>query len=182
MSCLHLHSSRSCRQAKEQRPSVWPAPEIVEVAAVGQRDRAPPAAECCAQSLCCFATGCIGVEHAEDDLRTCEPAEAVQRKVGSTRAEGRQVPAHRGQPVEDALDEVHAPPPNGALEAQYGLIARWSEVLDPTRLTRAPADEPDGLAASDLGDDHATGETLPQRSAVFARLWSTQQPKVLRDT
>src|SRR6266508_1977557 len=139
--------------------------------------------ECRFEPLAGRATSAIGIQYAEDDACLRQPAQSIRWKVGAAGAEGGQVPAHRGQPVEGALDEINLSATGGPFEAKDRLFAGQSQVLHSgTDTRRVPPQEPDRLAATKLGDDDSSGETFAQHSAAFARFGSTQQSEFLGDT
>src|SRR5581483_7735014 len=96
-------------------------------------------------------------------------------------AAGRQPPAHGGQVIEDALAEERLALPRRALVAQDRPLAPEGEVLRSVRsIIDAAADEPDAVAAAELGHDDAAREELAQGVTAVATCRPAQQPQLLR--
>jgi len=135
-------------------------------------------AEACGRRL----AGGVTVENPVDHDRPGEEAEPLGREIGSARAEGRQAPAHRGQVVVDTLDENGLAPSDGALVAKHRPLARQGEVLrSPGIVVEGPTDQPETLAAAELGNDDPPGEMLAQEIGVVAPSGSLEQAEVLGD-
>src|SRR6266852_5806483 len=152
-------SSRLRDQLEELTAPVRPAAQLIQIEARRQLERSPARSKGGAEPLRSLAPGAIGIQDAEDDARSGQPPQPIEREVGPARAEGRQVPGHRSEPIENTLDQVRLAPASRPLEAQNRLLAWQRQVLHlHLALIRRSADEPDGLAASCLGHDDAAGE------------------------
>ena len=167
------------QQAKEDGLPVGTAAKVVQVAALGQGQRAPAPAEHRPEARGPVASALVGVEHAPDHPRSGEPAQAIGGQAGTARGEGRQVPADGGQPIKDALREKHLALPSGVLQAQDGAFAWQRQVLDLALLVWTSANQPDRLATPQLGHDDPAGEPLAQGSAALARLGAAQLAQAL---
>src|SRR5205807_9257648 len=104
----------------------------------------------------------------------------VGRQVGAAGAEGRQVPAHGGDVVEHALAEERLPPSDRPLEAEHRPLPAQCQVLRAVpRVLDGAADEPDAIAAPELGHDDPAGEELPPPPAALPPWRPAEQSELL---
>jgi hypothetical protein len=108
----------------------------------------------------------VGAEDA-DHIGTGQEAQALGWEVGAAGAERRKLPADRGEIVEHALTQEDLSLACCSLVAQHRPLAAEGQVLRPVWVVlQGAADEPDALAAPELGNDDPSGEMLAQRSCA----------------
>src|SRR5712692_9093918 len=107
--------SGSVQERKEGVSTVGLATEVVEVAAVRQRQRPPAVAELGAKARGRGASRRVAVKDTVDDLGAGEETEALGWEGRSAGTEGGETPGKSRQLVEHALAEEDLPPSHGAL-------------------------------------------------------------------
>src|SRR5919202_6364193 len=95
--------------------------ELGQVQTVWQAQGSPAAAEQGCEPLGGAVPRTIRVEDAVDRQRLRQCWETFRREVRAADSEGREAPAHRGQPVDRALHDVGSAPPDDVLQAEDGL-------------------------------------------------------------
>jgi len=125
-------------------------------------------------------TGGVPIEDSEDHIGPSEKAQPLGGKVRAARAEGRELPADRGEIVEDPFTQECVSPTCCSFEAQDRPLASKRKVLRPVWIiNRGAADQPDALAAPKLGNHDPPGKMLAKRSRTVGESWLAKQAKLL---
>src|SRR5262249_46496979 len=137
---------------------------------IRQWEGAPAPAEVLAEARRRRPARRVAVKDAVDPLGARQKPQARGGQMGATRAASRQAPPHGGEVIEDALAEERPARTRGPLVAQHRPLAAEGEVLGLLRVVvDAAADEPDAMAAAELGHGDAAREELAEAVPAIAR-------------
>ena len=111
--------------------------------------------------------------------RASQPRRSAGESVPHVLKAGRFQLTAVSQVVKCSLDEENLSLTGRAFEAENGFLTRKSQVLDAHCLAcRMSAEEPDGLSATQFGNNNATREPFTEHSSAFAGLGAAQQAEL----